>query len=177
MGVYASIELMINEMILELAKNQTVMKYIVYDDVLVDPISKPTITNTQSYIYRSNTTEVTDYRLFSLPKIPTITEEKKTLICCWFKSARTDGVYFQDYTITFDVICHLDIWQIAGGIIRPLRIMDEINDTFSRRNTPNSIGRLVPLDPQYLVYDSRGLFCGYRLSYQGTDFTKNLCGS
>jgi hypothetical protein len=177
MGIYASIELVINEMILELTKNQNVMKYIVYDDVLIDPISKPTITNTQSYIYRSSSAETMDYRLFSLPKIPTITEEKKTLICCWFKSARPDGIYFQDYMIVFDIICHLEIWQISGGIIRPLRIMDEINDIFSSKNTSNSIGKLIPLAPQYLVYDSRGLFCGYRLSYQGTDFTKNLCGS
>jgi len=178
MGVYATLESMINEMVYEIATNQNIMKYVVHDSVLVDPVLTPDIPNTQQYIYKSSNSEKADYRIYPLPKIPTITEEKKTMICCWIKTTNSsDGVYFKDYTILFDIICHLDIWTITGGIIRPLRIMDEINDLFALKSTQNSIGKLVPLDPQYLVYDSRGLFCGYRLAFRGTDFTKNLCGS
>jgi len=176
MGVYLTQESMINEMAYEIVKNQTIMKYLVYDDILSDPILKADILNTQDYIYKVTTAEKEDYRIYPLPKVPNITEEKKTMILCWADIESSDGVFFKDYSIHFDVISHIDIWTIAGGIVRPLRIMDEINDIFAQKTTENSIGKLVPLTPSKArPYDSRGLFMGYRISFRGTDFTKSLC--
>lgn len=178
MGVYATLESMINEMVSEVAKNQTIMKYIVYDDVLADPVLKPDVPDVQSYIYRSTSAEKADYRLYPLPKIPTITEDKKSMILCWVRPTQaSDSIYFKDFILYFDIISHIDIWTIAGGIVRPLRIMDEINDIFAFKASEYSIGKLVPLEPDYKVYDSRGLYCGYRMAFKGTDFTKNMCGS
>ncbi len=179
MGVYASIESTINEMIYEIASNQTIMKYLVYDDVLTNPLLKPDVQDTQSYIYKSSVapSPENNFRIFALPKMPFIIEDKQSMIMCWFKTASSvdDNVFYTDYTFVFDIVCHIDIWQINGGIIRPLRILDELNDIFFMKESENSIGKFTPLDPQYMVYDSHGLYVGYRQVFEGTDFTKSLC--
>jgi hypothetical protein len=179
MGVYYSIESIINEMVFEIARNQTIMKYLVYDDVRSDPILKPDVEDTQKFIYRSSIapSPENNFRIFPIPKMPYILEEKQSCILCWFKTGSpvNDDIYYSDFTFVFDIVSHIDIWQVDGGIIRPLRILDEINNIFFLKETQSSIGKLTPLDPQYMVYDSRGLYCGYRLAFEGTDFTKSLC--
>lgn len=178
MGVYSTIESVINEMAFEMSKNQTLMKYLVYDDVTADPLSLPDLTDTQKYIYKSYEPDFReDYRIFPLPKIPYMVEEKKTMICCYYrKSNALMDPYNRDFEFVFDVITHLDIWQIKGGIIRPLRIMDEINNMFFMKKTPNSIGKMTNEEDSITTFDSQGLFMGYRLIFEGNDFTRSLCG-
>lgn len=178
MGVFLDCEKMVNEMIKAIASNQTIMKYICYDDVLVDPMLKPNLTNTQQYIYKPNTSSVDeDYRLFALPKVPLITEEKKSMICCWVKNiSPSSSPQTRSYAIIFDIICHIENWQIAGGIIRPLRIMDELTENFFLRDLPFGLKRPSLENAPYQVYDSKGYFCGYRLTFESAGFTRNMCG-
>ncbi len=177
MGMYLTVESLINEMVFELVKNQTIMKYLVYDDITTDPAIKQNVEDTNSFIYRPTEAEKKDFRLYALPKVPTITEEKKSMILCWASPQEGDGDLIKDYYVYFDIVSHIDIWTISGGIIRPLRIMDEINNVFAFKETENSIGKLYPVESEYRVYDTRGLFCGYRMTFKGSDFTKSLCRS
>jgi hypothetical protein len=164
-------------MVLNVAQNETLMKYLVYDDVTVDPSVRPAVADVQQYIYKNNNTSSdSDFRILALPKVPIITEAKKSFICCWLKTTEnSSSPQYKDYEIVIDVFAHIDIWLVSGGINRVFRLMDEINDIFFFKSTIESIKLLTAKEPTYQVYDSKGYFCGYRMVFEGTNFTKGMC--
>ena len=179
-GIFKTAENMINEMIYEIASNQGILKYIVYDDVSVDSITLANITNPSDYIYspeKPSPSDTRGFRLFPIPKIPNVEEQKKTFVSCYVvqtDAAGGNNPFFSDYNLCFDIISHIDTWCIAGGIIRPLRIADGINDIFVQKQSENSMKKLYPIRNTYIQWNN--LFCGYRLIYSATNFNKSLCG-
>lgn len=167
-------EALINEMLMVLASNQTIMKYVVYDTVSTDPLSLPDIDNTYQYIYTGRIQDPTDmkiFRLFPTPFNPNIEEEKKTFILCRIIPKRTDPnrPTEKEFHVCFDVMCHKDLWTIIGGKLRPFRICEEINNVWNKRLTQNSINKMFPVDEGY-IYTNQ--FVGYSVEYLGTWFNK-----
>ncbi|TRZ53915.1 MAG: hypothetical protein D4S01_00475 [Dehalococcoidia bacterium] len=168
-------EAMINEMLLLISSNQTIMKYLVYDDISIDPLSRPDISDAYQYIYNGKTQEVDgarQFRLFPTPFNPNIEEEKKTYILCYINPKRTksNNPSEKEFSLCFDILSHKELWTITGGKIRPFRICEEINNVWNKRNSVNSINKIMPMDEGYIYYNN--VFVGYRLEYMGTWFNK-----
>lgn len=176
MGIYITARNMLNTMIQDILSNDNIMKYVVYDDVKIDPLTKPSISNPIDYLYNPQNPESLNYRVFQIPKIPNDTENQKTVIVGRvIKTHKIDDNHiYKNYTICFDIVSHIDLWAITGGKIRPLEIAEEINEIYSQYSTTNSIKKVFALDDSYIEYNSR--FHGYRIIYSATDFTKDMCG-
>ena len=169
-------EAMINEMLMVLASNQTIMKYVVYDDVTIDPLTLADVTDAYKYIYSGQTSDLNDiksFKLFPTPFSPNVSEDKKTFILCYIKPKRTmsDRPTEKEFSICFDVFTHKDIWTIVGGKLRVFRICEEINNIWNKRLSDNSINKIFPISEDY-IFINNNLYCGYHLEYMGTWFNK-----
>lgn len=178
MGVYKSARKLLNEMIQDIVTNQFIMKYVVYDRCDIDPLALPNIDNPIQYLYnpQNPNPDNFEYRIFQIPKIPTVEETKKTIITGRIFETKEirNNPYFKDYVVAFDIISHIDLWAIKGGLIRPLEIMELINELYNQKYTTNSMKPLYPKSDPYIQYNN--LFCGYRLIYEATNKNKNSCG-
>jgi hypothetical protein len=171
-GIYLTAELIINEMISDLISNQTLMKYVVYDDTSIDPATKPNVLNPSQYIFKPEYPEVNTYRIFQIHKIPAVEENQKTIISAYLVKTKKieDNPTYKDFIIAFDVITHININAIKGCKLRLLRILNEIDKVYNQKYTSQSIKKLFALDDTYIEYNNN--FCGYRLLYSATNFAK-----
>jgi hypothetical protein len=169
MGIYQSAENMLNEMLYVIASNDDIMKLIAYDDTITSPLSSTPIANPQDYIYSPESPYDNTYRLYPMCKIPNATEDKKTVICVeLLKSKQIDNnPYFRHYIVAFDVVVHIDIKIIKGGIRRDLQIMDRINELFNQKYNSDTMKRAFQEDDGYVQYNDK--FVGYRLIYSFTN--------
>lgn len=71
--------------------------------------------------------------------------------------------HFRDYTITFDVICHLDYWDIGNYRLRPLKIIGYLDGLLNNAKL-SGIGRLNFLGANELILNED--LAGYSLSYR-----------
>lgn len=81
---------------------------------------------------------------------------------------------FRDNIISFDVICHLDQWQLGGFSLRPYKIAAEIDSMFNNKRL-TGIGKLLFLGANQLIINDE--FAGFSLMYQaihGEEDKKNL---
>jgi len=104
--------------------------------------------------------------LFPLPKIPTSENEKKSMLNFYFidskPQSRNPG--FRNVVLCFDVICHIDIWQINEGI-RPYAISNRIDRMFNGQFYENlGIGD-VSFD-SWVNMRYGDYYYGYRLLYK-----------
>ena len=61
-------------------------------------------------------------------KMPEHEEVKSYIIITWDNfTPNKENPYFRDCTITFDIICHLDYWDLGNYRIRPLKIAGYID--------------------------------------------------
>jgi len=181
-GIFIAGEKMVNEMIYEITSNQSLLKYIAYDDIKIDPSTKSDVPNPTDLIFtpeKPTPTDLRGYRIFNIPKAQFVEEDKKTIVACYITKTEPAGSnqnVFGNYYICFDVVCHVDLWGINGGIIRPLRICDGINDVFNRKYSASSLRPLYPEINTFMNWDSKGIFCGYRLIYKASAKIDS-CGS
>jgi hypothetical protein len=168
MGVYVDARNLLNEMLYDIVCNETLMKYIVYDNVDVDPLSLPAIVNPKQYIFNPLNPKSDAYRIFPIPKIPATDELAKTIIVGRILQTKPIGnnPFHKNYVIAFDVISHVYLWAIPGGKLRPLEIMDLLNELYNQKYSPNSMKPLFPESDPYITYTKD--FCGYRLVYNAT---------
>jgi hypothetical protein len=173
LGVYKTAELMINEMALDLVKNKDLMKYLVYNDTTIDPLTKPDVTSPSQYVFNpknyipGDSNSLDKFRIYQT-RIPDITQNVKSIISV--NLLRTEAIdnnpYFKKYILAFDILTHVDINVISGSKIRLLEIMDLIHEQYSEKYTSNSIQKLFPLDDIPITYNEK--FFGWRLPYHAT---------
>lgn len=80
-------------------------------------------------------------------------------------TANATNPYYRDNTITFDIICPTDYWDIGDYRVRPLKIVGYIDAILNNKKL-TGIGTTQFLSCQQLVLDEN--FSGYSLTYSVT---------
>lgn len=75
------------------------------------------------------------------------------------------NVQFRDNTISFDIICHFDQWQLLDFELRPYRIAAEIDSMFNNQHL-TGIGELHFMGMNQIILNSE--YAGLTLMYQAT---------
>lgn len=70
---------------------------------------------------------------------------------------------FRDCIITFDIICHVDYWDVGNFRQRPIKIMGYIDGLLNKTKL-TGIGELNFLGANELILDKE--LCGYTLLYE-----------
>ena len=94
-------------------------------------------------------------------------EEVKSyiIISCDNFSSNITNPYYRDCTVTFDIICHTDYWQMDNYQIRPLKIAGLIDGLLNNAKL-SGIGTFQFVGCNELVLDE--VFSGYCLTYLAT---------
>lgn len=69
---------------------------------------------------------------------------------------------FRDNMITFEIMCHIDQWQLEDFQLRPFRIAAEIDQMFNNKHL-TGIGKLDFISGQYTNFTDE--FAGFELNY------------
>ena len=92
-------------------------------------------------------------------------EEVKSymIISCDNFTPNKENPYYRDCTVTFDIICHLDYWDIGDYRLRPLKIVGYIDGLLNNAKL-SGIGELNFLGCNELILNED--LAGYSLSYR-----------
>lgn len=99
-------------------------------------------------------------------------EDKKSYIIMSFDNfTQTSNPEFRDCTVSFDVICHIDTWDIGNYQLRPLKICGYIDGLLNKTRL-SGIGTFHFLGCSELILDQN--FAGYTLMYEATHGSDDL---
>lgn len=109
---------------------------------------------------------ITDGYIRMVPKI-TVDRDILTYIIITFDNFSTNQTnpHFRDNTITFDIICHLDQWQLNDFQLRPYKIAAELDTMFNEQRF-SGIGTLQFLSGNQINIGEE--FAGLSLMYYAT---------
>lgn len=85
------------------------------------------------------------------------------IISCDNFTPNENNSYYRDCTITFDVICHLDYWDIGNYRLRPLKIVGYLDGLLNNAKL-SGIGSLNFIGCNELILNED--LAGYSLSYR-----------
>lgn len=107
------------------------------------------------------------------PKIsmPEHEEIKSYIIISFDNFMRTNNTSFRDCTISFDVLCHTDFWDLGNFRIRPLKIVGYI-DGILNDSKLSGIGKLEFMSCKELLLDET--LSGYTLIYRAVHGSDDL---
>ena len=134
--------------------------------------TKDCLDNNTSEVYKQKLQEMTLPKLIQEgyiklnPKIrmPEHEEIKSYIIMsCDNFTPNSSNPFYRDCTITFDVICHLDYWDLGDYRLRPLRIVGYLDGLLNNAKL-SGIGELNFLGCNELILNED--LAGYSLSYR-----------
>lgn len=130
---FLSLEKDLNIIISRLLTNKRLKKLLYYDTK--DCLQKPDLTSEQELSLLGD-------RIKIVPKIK-VDNETKTYLLISFNDFITNATNpeFRDNVIEFDIICHVDQWQLKDFELRPYKIAGEI-DTMLNNSKLTGIGEL-----------------------------------
>jgi len=169
MGFFSEYNDIINKVIELLYNDQSLMRYLMYDS------DNPLENNTeQPDIVGSS---VVFDRLLPFPKSTNGVNKKGSFINVYMGSAqpqRTNSKY-RDDTIHIDIICHLDIWKIINGNIRPYSMLNLIDKKFNNEFIENvsSLQSIYLLASSYRQFSED--FYGYTITYRVSNNSNIRC--
>lgn len=144
-----------NEILTKLLSNQNLCKYIYYP--VSSPLTQPTITDTKKLLFTY---------ISPIPILPSVTDTAKSFIIVTLDDFNL-GKSFKVSKVVFDIVCHVDLWKIDGGKLRPFRIMHEI-DTLYNEQRIFGIGKLNFDGGRRIIINDK--FQGYQLRYRVYEF-------
>lgn len=100
-------------------------------------------------------------------------EEIKSYIILSFDNftANDTNPFFRDCTVTFDIICHTDYWEMDNYQIRPLKIAGYIDGILNKAKL-SGIGTFDFLGASELILDEN--LSGYTLTYRAVHGTDDI---
>lgn len=147
-------------------KNERLKKLLYY--VTPDALDKKNLTEEQTFELFSKNIKI-------VPQI-IVEREQKVYIIITFDNFLPNGTNpeFRDNTISFDIFCSLDLWNLKGNSLRPLKIAAEIDSMLANKRL-TGIGKIefVGAD-QFFVDDN---YAGFSLIYNiihGEEDKKNV---
>lgn len=163
---FLSIEKDMDIIIRGIMKNERLKKLLFY--TTSDALDKPNLTAEQ-------TKKVIKNNIKTVPKIQ-IDEKEMNYIIISFDNflPNLTNPEFRDNTISFDIVCHFDQWQLEDYQLRPYRIAAEL-DTMFNDNRLTGIGKLEFSSASQTILTDE--FAGVSLTYiaiHGEEDKKNL---
>lgn len=133
--------------------------------------TKDCLDDKESEVYRKKLQEMSLVKLREQgyikfePKIsmPEHEEIKSYIILSMDNFSPTTNDQFRDCTISFDILCHTDYWDLGGFRLRPLKIAGYI-DGILNKSRLSGIGQLKFVNCKELLLDET--LSGYTLNYR-----------
>lgn len=159
-GRFEELNKNINIVTMTMLTSQNLCKYL--SDNSTTPLLSSDILDTTTLMFNN---------IFPTPITPLPSDKNKSLITIVLDdfSLNRDHVSFKTSKIIFNIICHIDLWKIDGGI-RPYAIMSEIDKLFGMQRVVG-IGRTLFDRSRWISINEK--FQGYQLSYSIEDLNIN----
>lgn len=135
-------------------KNKNLCKMLYYTDR--DALDRPALTDEQRL-------SLFGKQIKTVPKIYVDGSVLAYVIISFDNFIPSSSPQFRDNTITFDVICHFDQWQLKDFQLRPYRIAAEIDSMFNEQHL-TGIGELHFLGANQIILNDE--FAGLTLMYE-----------
>jgi hypothetical protein len=143
----------------KILKNDTLIKLLYYNSSNVD--SEPNLTNEQKVALVNDL-----IRLY--PRLPKDSEFKNYIVIQMDAFNTIDDDYlFRGFTLTFDVFCHVDNWIMDDYMLRPLKILHELDSMFNNSKL-DSLGPVVFLGSDQIVLNEDMM--GYSIYFRIVNF-------
>jgi hypothetical protein len=136
-------------------KNDNLIKLLYYN--VPDAEAQSNLTNGQKVAL------INDY-IKLVPKLPMDMEQKNYLVVQMDQfSGLGDDMNFRSFTLSFDVICHADNWIMDDYMLRPFKILHELDSMFNNAKI-DSLGPSNFLIAQQIVLNED--FMGYSIHFR-----------
>lgn len=108
--------------------------------------------------------EVVNKSIITIPKVPFDDEQVGGYLVILFDyfKPNMNNPLFRNNVISFDIICPMDCWKMDDFMLRPYKIMHEIDNMLDGEKL-NGIGRVEFAEASSLIIDDR--FAGYNMKY------------
>ncbi len=134
-------------------KNKNLCKILYYTDR--DALDRPALTSEQKVGLIGKQIKI-------VPKIYVDGSVLAYVIISMDNFTRSENPEFRDNIISFDIVCHLDQWQLKDFQLRPYRIAAEIDSMFDEKRL-TGIGKLHFIGANQIILNDE--FAGLTLSY------------
>ena len=125
-----------------------------------DALDKPNINDDQKLELLKNNIKI-------IPKIKVDNTNYNYLLISFNNFLQSNNPEFRDNIIEFDIICHLDNWQLKDFELRPFKIAAELDSMFNKKKM-TGIGLLEFLSAQEKVLsDEYAAICLKYIAYHG----------
>lgn len=133
--------------------------------------TKDCLDNKESEVYKKKIDEMSLAKMVeegyikTAPKLeyPEHEEVKSYIYMSFDDFLRTSNDEFRECTITFDIFCHTDYWDLGNFRLRPLKIAGHIDGILNKARL-SGIGQLEFVYCKELLYDE--VISGYSLVYR-----------
>ena len=136
--------------------NQNLLKLLKY--------STPDALTSKRDLTEEEKSELVNKNIKVVPQLP-IPEEEGSFIIVAFDGFVTNenNPEFRDNMITFDVLCFMDCWIMNDYMLRPYKIMHEIDEMFNNSKL-NGIGKVDFISANSLILSSE--LAGFTMVYR-----------
>ena len=125
-----------------------------------DALDKPNLNDDQKLELLKNNIKI-------IPKIKVDNVNYNYLLISFNNFLQSENTEFRDNIIEFDIICHLDNWQLKDFELRPFKIAAELDTMFNKKRM-TGIGLLEFLSAQEKVLsDEYAAICLKYIAYHG----------
>lgn len=131
-----------------------------------DALSKPAVS-------AKDTIEMFGKNIKTIPKLYVDDSVLNYIIVSFDLFGPSENPEFRDNVVEFDIICHIDQWQLQDFALRPYKIAAELDTMFNKKHL-TGIGLLEFLGANQFILNSEfaGMCLTYR-AYHGEDDRKN----
>ena len=139
-------------------KNPRIQRLLYY--TTSDALDRPNLTDDQQL-------ELLEHNIKIVPKIKVDNTKYNYLLVSFNNFLLSSNPEFRDNIIEFDIICHLDNWQLKDFALRPFKIAAELDFMFNKKKL-TGIGLLEFLSAQEKVLtDEYAAVCLKYIAYHG----------
>ena len=155
---FLSVEKDMSIIVDKIYKNPRIQRLLYY--TTSDALDRPNLTDDQQL-------ELLEHNIKIVPKIKVDNEKYNYLLVSFNNFLLSNNPEFRDNIIEFDIICHLDNWQLRDFALRPFKIAAEIDYMFNDKKL-TGIGLLQFLSAQEKVLtDEYAAVCLKYIAYHG----------
>lgn len=140
-------------------KNDNLVKLIYYNDSSVS--GKANLTDSEKSLLINDQIKI-------VPKLPKDTDQKTYLVIQMDQFAPvSEDTTFRSFLLSFDIICPADSWVMDDYMLRPFKIMQEIDSLFNLSKL-HSLGPVTFTSANQIVINED--LMGYSMYYSVYDF-------
>ena len=157
-SAFLSVEKDMEIIVDKIYKNPRIQRLLYY--TTSDALEKPNLTDDQQL-------ELLEHNIKIVPKIKVDKIKYNYLLISFNNFLLSNNPEFRDNIIEFDIICHLDNWQLRDFALRPFKIAAELDYMFNNKKL-TGIGLLEFLSAQEKVLsDEYAAICLKYIAYHG----------